>query len=389
MVTAQKCVSVTSEKSHIITSSTLNPPTNKIMKRFYIFLLALLFTFQSLLLFSQVSLTAMTNTLRHGDILCKVEVPFVDAGDRGDDAVWQFGETTKDSRDYLQLINSNGDTIAIYEEGKILHYLVRGDTLYNKGEQSRRAYQILSRERPTLKYPFQYGDSIAGNYVGDGRYENSRYAVSGFGYTVADGEGCLTDGEDTLQHVTRLHLWDDYVLDYGKGETMHVVEERCQWYCAGYRYAVMESQRTSLYEEGTLTPIDSISYLFLPVMQMTLAEDEANDELLAALEAADAAQGQSDSNQNESGQSQGSLTAIDASLSSDGRTLTIHYQLDADTDVTFLACDIMGNLLASAQYQNKSAGDWQECLTLSRKPIGNALMLNVRCGSQQLSLKVT
>ena len=49
----------------------------------------------------------------------------------------------------------------------------------------------------------------------------------------------------------------------------------------------------------------------------------------------------------------------------------------------------MGNLLASAQYQNKSAGDWQECLTLSRKPIGNALMLNVRCGSQQLSLKVT
>ena len=86
------------------------------MKRSYILLLALLFTLHSLPLFSQTILTTTTNTLRHGDILCKEEVPYVDAGDRGDDAVWQLGETTKDCRDYLQLINSNGDTIILYKE---------------------------------------------------------------------------------------------------------------------------------------------------------------------------------------------------------------------------------------------------------------------------------
>ncbi len=32
-------------------------------------------------LFSQVPLTTSNNTLRHGDILCKIEVPYVEQGD--------------------------------------------------------------------------------------------------------------------------------------------------------------------------------------------------------------------------------------------------------------------------------------------------------------------
>ena len=37
---------------------------------------------------SQVPLTTSTNTLRHGDILYKIEVPYVDQGEKGNDAVW-------------------------------------------------------------------------------------------------------------------------------------------------------------------------------------------------------------------------------------------------------------------------------------------------------------
>lgn len=32
-------------------------------------------------LFSQVPLTTSNNTLRHGDLLCKIEVPYVEQGD--------------------------------------------------------------------------------------------------------------------------------------------------------------------------------------------------------------------------------------------------------------------------------------------------------------------
>jgi hypothetical protein len=48
----------------------------------------------------------------------------------------------------------------------------------------------------------------------------------------------------------------------------------------------------------------------------------------------------------------------------------------------------MGNMLGTSHYQNREAGEWQECLTLSRRPIGNALMLSIHCGEQCVSMKV-
>lgn len=68
---------------------------------------------------------------------------------------------------FAQAINSNIDTIAIYEEGRILHYFAHGDTLTFKGQQSPRAYKIYSQERPYLSYPFQYGDCISGVGIRD------------------------------------------------------------------------------------------------------------------------------------------------------------------------------------------------------------------------------
>ena len=56
---------------------------------FFIFLVL----FFSIQVSAQVPLTTTTNTLRHGDILCKVEVPYVEAGERGEEVVWQLGES--------------------------------------------------------------------------------------------------------------------------------------------------------------------------------------------------------------------------------------------------------------------------------------------------------
>ncbi len=53
-------------------------------------------------LFSQVPLTTSTNTLRHGDILCKIEVPYVDQGEKGSDAVWHLPAIPADGKELLQ-----------------------------------------------------------------------------------------------------------------------------------------------------------------------------------------------------------------------------------------------------------------------------------------------
>lgn len=330
---------------------------------------------------AQNSLTTSTNALRHGDILCRVEIPYESEGERGEASVWTLPAIPDDSPDYLQAIRSNGDTIVIYEQNRMLHFLVRGDTLYNKGEQSRRAYRIFSQERPELAYPFQYGDSISGSYEGDCQYEGIRYVVSGSGYTVADGMGLLTDGEDTLSHVLRLHLHDYFEDHHGNGVTEQWSRDSYRWYCMGYRYPVMETVVTCRHNGAEQEQTDSITYLYLPVMQLELNEDVPNEELLARLEA--------DGSNGQTGQSgDGSLASVDASLSSDGQSLTISYSLSSTSDIAFYACDIMGNVLGTSHYENREAGDWQECLTLSRRPIGNALMLSIRCGERWVSLKV-
>ena len=345
-------------------------------------LLPFLLTWPATTIAAQTALTSSTASPRHGDILCRIEIPYQGEGERGEATIWTLPAIPDNSPDHLQAIRSNGDTIVTYERDRMLHYLVRGDTLYNKGEQSRRAYRIFSQERPELVYPFQFGDSISGSYEGDCQYEGIRYAVSGSGYTVADGMGILTDGEDTLRHVLRLHLHDYFEDDYGN-ETMERWSSDCfRWYCMGYRYPVMETIVTFQQEGAEQTQISSTTYLYLPVMQMELEEDVANEVLLAQLEA-----GGYDGQEGGQGGS-GSLESVEATLSSNGQSLTINFSLSSNSDITFYACDIMGNVLGTSHYEGHEAGDWQECLTLSRRPIGNALMLSIQCGEQWISMKV-
>ena len=51
-----------------------------------------LYLFKNLSLFSQIPLTTSTNTLRHGDILCKIGVPYVEQGERGNESIWHLPE---------------------------------------------------------------------------------------------------------------------------------------------------------------------------------------------------------------------------------------------------------------------------------------------------------
>lgn len=74
-------------------------------------------------LFSQVPLTTLNNTLRHGDILCKIEVPYVEQGDlqetkknpslnyyvfvpdgRGNYTIYQYG--FRDGKPFVQIVNN-------------------------------------------------------------------------------------------------------------------------------------------------------------------------------------------------------------------------------------------------------------------------------------------
>ena len=330
------------------------------------------------LLPAQMPLSSANNVMRAGDVLYKVEVDYMDAGEAGIDQVWYLEQIEEGRKDVVQGIVAKGDTVTIMEKGNLCHYILRGDTLFEKGKQQRRSYRLYDTMRPLVRYPFQYGDSIAGIYRGGGQEENLEVSVQGWGYTVADGVGILTDGYDTLHHVTRLRMFDDCTETYDNGQEVRVRREHYLWYCAGYRYPVVESVK---WMNAAGVPTDSVTYLFLPIQQYCLGEDVANDSLLTALDMAEALGNAGENTIAE-------LASIHAGLSPDGMTLTVGYVLEADTDIAFIACDIMGNVLANIRYESKGTGEWQENVTLDRKPIGNVVMLNVQCRGHKMAMKV-
>ena len=133
--------------------------------------------------------------------------------------------------------------------------------------------------------------------------------------------------------------------------------------------------------DGTGIPTDSASYLYLPSQQYALEEDAANDSILIHLNmtiALDKIEKTTIS----------ILPSIHASLSADGTNLTIDYTLDSKSDISFIACDIIGNILGHSYYTSKDTGQWQELITLSRKPIGNVLVLNIQCMDEKISMKI-
>lgn len=345
------------------------------MQKILAFILAMAFM-QALS--AQIPLSYSRNAMRTGDVLYKVKVDYVDAGTHGINQVWHLGSVSEQDKEVIQGIVSKGDTVSVMEKGYISHFILQGDTLFAKGKQQRRSYRLYADGRPLIHYPFHYGDSISGNYSGVGRDENFDLTVHGWGYTIADGIGMLTDGEDTLRHVIRLHMHDEYVENYDRQAEICFKCDHYLWFCAGYRYPIMESIRCM---DADGMPTDSATYLLLPIQQHILGEDAINDSLLLQLDTEEALA-------KERSNTISTLSSIQAEVSMDGGKLTVNYSLSADSDVSFVACDIIGNILGASQCVNKAGGDWQETIALNRKPIGNVLMLNIQCGEEKISMKV-
>lgn len=331
---------------------------------------------------SQTMIDFSHNSLRAGDVLCTIETDYVQPGQSGNCSVWRLGEVSPKSKNYLKGINTKGDTISIFEKGRIVHYVTRNDTLYYKGEQEQRAYRLYDEERPVLHYPVALGDSIAGNYRGYGEYENFSIGINGFAYSVADGTGILTDGKDTLFNVSRLHLYDDYNEKYDENTVLHFQKHKYLWYSSGHRYPIMESIKTVLVDnESNRIPIDSITRLNLPSLQDMIMEDVSNDSILNALSPG--------KDNHEIGEkSPSGLSNLSAVLSPDGMMLTVDYTMASSAIIRIWASDIAGNSLCLINVKDQNAGDFHECITLNRRPLSGIVVLNIMCNNNITSWKV-
>ena len=240
--------------------------------------------------FAQTSITSQYNGYRDGDQLYRVVADDASLGDRGENCVWELPSAQKDDKYFKQTIILRNDSLTIVEDDLMLHYIATDKALSTRGSQTRDMCSVQDRLMPELKYPFAYGDSIAGTFscktVYYGTFSDEG---EGFCYTVCDGRGVLTDGNETLKDVLRVHHHNTIISEYDNGdgdEEEHVVSEATEdkylWYYAGCRYPVMDTRVIKCKLNGKTVSDTTYTSLFTPDVQLSeLAYDDANSRLIA------------------------------------------------------------------------------------------------------------
>lgn len=334
-------------------------------------------------LLGQYPITHSNNIMRSGDVLKKIRTNFVRAGEVGQNKVWAFGQVTEGCKYFNEGIVSRNDTITIFENNCIHHYLICGDSLLYKGWQQRHSFMLYDTERLAICYPFSYGDSISSHYSGHGIDDGIGVTINGWGYSLVDGTGNLTDGKDTLYHITRIRQFDDYTEKYDTQVIIHIRSNRYLWYNAGSRYPVMESRKRVVIEDSVEIPVDSVTFVYLPTSQRDLSFDAANDLILRRLCEMG---GDSESLQGED--TRESISNIHATVSEDRQSIFVNYELSFNSVISIVVCDVMGYVLGCSSSATRKEGSWQEYIPLSRKPIANVFILNIQCNGKESSIKV-
>ena len=345
--------------------------------------------------FAQTSITSQYNGYRDGDKLYRIVADDTSLGDRGEDCVWELPSAQKDDKYFKQTIFLRNDSLTIVEGDLMLHYIATDKDLSMRGYQTREMYTLQDRLMPELEYPFAYGDSIAGTFSSKTVfYDTFPVEGEGYCYTVCDGRGVLTDGNQILKDVLRVHHHNTVISEYDNedgDEEEHIVsevtEDKYLWYYAGCRYPVMDTRIITCKENGNVVSDTTFTSLYLPDLQLSeLAYDDANSQLIAQRET------QEQSPDPEGNGDKGVPPfpiKMSASLQSDHNEIVLNYTVSEDTDATFYACDLAGRVLGSITHASLSQGEHHETMVLNNRPINSIVMLTMVAGDRKQVIKVS
>ena len=238
--------------------------------------------------FSQHVLTKANALMRSGDAMHKQLVAYVPPGESGMNATWDFRNIDVLSDSYsIEYVKDSDSCLYAIEPGSMCQYRLCGDTLAQVAYQNpltRIDYSIPVLE---LGFPFSYGDTLSGEFWGNGCYSNRNgIKLAGSAFVEADGEGELkiTD-ECLLKNVLRVrtlrttsfNVERDSVTKDSTGRQIEVVERYC-WYAKGYRYPLFETCSIAYYQGANLLKSYKMAFRTLPDSLRILA-DSVNIEL--------------------------------------------------------------------------------------------------------------
>jgi len=345
--------------------------------------------------FAQTSVTSKYNGYRDGDKLYRIVVNDAPPGNRGENCVWVLPSAKKDGNVFKQAIYLKNDSLTIVEGDLMLHYHATDKEMSMRGFQTRDLYSIQDRALPELKYPFTYGDSIDGAYSRKTTYFDT-FSIEGKGscYTVCDGWGVLTDGDETLKDVLRVHHHNTIISEYDNADddtvehiVSEVTEDKYLWYCSGCRYPVMDTRIINCKENGKVVSDTTFTSLYMPELQLSeLAYDDANSQLIALKEALENSSNQESSDNDD--ETPFPIT-MSATLQPGHCEMLLNYTVAEDTDATFYAYDLAGRLLGFAAHASLNKGEYHEMMVLKSQPVNGIVMLTMVAGDRKDVIKVS
>lgn len=309
--------------------------------------------------FPQTDISSQFNSIRVGDILEKQQLQYLDAGESGEGAVWDFSGI-KPMKDFPVEYSCDSDSAVIYEltPVRINKYRIADGSLVQISTENPLEKIEFSVPVKQICYPFYYGDTIASPYSGTGLYcLTHRISKQGEIDVEADGAGMiLLSDEDTIPNVIRIHSIrtgslfmhaDNDSTEEANARTKQEIEERYQWYARGYRYPLFETVSTSYYDNMDLVSCIQDAFCFVPDKQKNIC-DEQNDSIQKA-----------DSVLNSHNQD-----IIHYSIENTGNQVKLSYSLDKDASITLLVCNHRGMMYRRASFT---------------QPAGEGYIANIDC----------
>lgn len=213
------------------------------MKKIYLSILALMiFAIAE----GQVKLTSKTHGFRVGDSHDFIITKDANEGLAGENVIWDFSNLEKTEKTLTSHMLSpeglakSGDiassNLVLEEYGNQFYFNSSSDIMEQYGTVSGNVVTTYDKPFVKLKFPFSFGNKVAGFYSGVQKSENSSTPVSGTYEIFGDATGTLLlPNGITIDNVLRVK--QTRIIEYQNGGSVNEVTYR--WYAENVRYPIL------------------------------------------------------------------------------------------------------------------------------------------------------
>lgn len=344
------------------------------------------------------TLTWACNGMRPGDCLAKQEIQYVEPGDSGRQALWDFSSVEfPDKKPYHLRYDGVGDSLLFAcDRNTLYRYSLQGDSLLCQGFESRSLSMHYRHPELLAVFPFAFGQRQESYFHGNGDYGGLLFLTC-FGKSVAEADACGTlvlPGGDTLRHVLRVHhrqlqvekqypypfmeardtvFSPDSIEHHLAADTFRVQIDTYRWYADGYRYPIIETARRTTLLLGEEYSRMEHAFFYPPEEQRYGLEDDFENRIKREAPKDDAADtgGKKAAGRGNpaGGDGEGAADAappIDYSVgrSADGNEIILDYTLAADATVSIMLFDMQSRQLSGSIGVRELAGQYRKSIPL-------------------------